>query len=374
MLLCLRRIKGVAFLYPIHRYVRETPNHITGITSTEENEIDAHKSVLRRACLTSVAVLVLAFLVSCSLTGFNLLQLAYNLNHSETFVEYGKKYRKALGDVRAPLPTPISLANSGFLSWNASSILKDNAERKDYIFSEMVPAVGGNDVGVLQPLFSVLPQGTGFNVCQGQRRGVNPQAFVIENGPFEYVIPVLAGWKVNYPCDDENLKEAGIWVDEWAFDKDPTTGALRYKLSSILHDKDGDPGHLRSHKVTILGLRPTVSVAGKQKVPDLVPFSPSGRYRSAFCRLEQGRKLRVTVKNQGNDNAPASTTTVTFSDTPFSLDTPAIPGGRSVDLLFDVPADCLSPYCSFKIMVDANSQVDELSMEANNNVSGACIG
>ncbi|MGH8606960.1 MAG: hypothetical protein ACREX9_05945, partial [Gammaproteobacteria bacterium] len=152
------------------------------------NEIDAHKSVLRRACLTSVAVLVLAFLVSCSLTGFNPLQLAYNLNHSETFVEYGKKYRKALGDVRAPLPTPISLANSGFVSWNASSVLKDNAERKDYIFSE---------------------------------------------------------------------------------------------------------------KVTILGFRWTVSMTGKQKVPDLVPFSPSGRYRSAFCRLEQGRKLRVTVKNQG---------------------------------------------------------------------------
>jgi hypothetical protein len=109
-------------------------------------------------------------------------------------------------------------------------------------------------------------------------------------------------------------------------------------------------------------------------VPDLVPFSPYGNYRSAFCRVEQGRKLRVTVKNQGNDNAPASKTTVTFGDKSFSLDTPAIPVGRSVDLLFDVLASCLSSLCSFKIMVDADSQVDELNMEGNNSASGGCIG
>jgi hypothetical protein len=146
------------------------------------------------------------------------------------------------------------------------------------------------------------------------------------------------------------------------------------KLSSILRHKVGDPGPLRSHTVTSLGLGPTVSVAEKRTVPDLVPFSPYGRYRSAFCRVEQGRKLRVTVKNQGNDNAPASKTTVTFGDKSFSLDTPAIPVGGSVDLLFDVPASCLSPLCSFKIMVDADSQVDELNMEGNNSASGGCIG
>jgi hypothetical protein len=146
------------------------------------------------------------------------------------------------------------------------------------------------------------------------------------------------------------------------------------KLSSILRDKVGDPRPLSSHKVTSLGLRPMVSVADKRTVPDLVPFSPYGNYRSAFCRVEQGRKLRVTVKNRGNDNAPASKTTVTFGDKSFSLDTPAIPVGGSVDLLFDVPASCLSPLCSFKIMVDADTQVDELNMEGNNSASGGCIG
>lgn len=173
----------------------------------------------------------------------------------------------------------------------------------------------------------------------------------------------------------QRLSDAPIY-DPIRDDKRPATlaGPLRYKLSSILRDKDGDRGPLRSHKATILGVKPTVSVAEKQTAPDLVPFSSSGNYRSAFCRIEQGRKLRVTVKNRGNDKAPASKTTVTFRDKSFSLDTPAIPMGGSVDLLFDVPVSCLRPFCSFKIMVDANSQVDELNMEGNNSASGGCIG
>ncbi len=244
------------------------------------------------------------------------------------------------------------------------------------MFGVMVYALGGNAVGALQPPLSALPQGSGFTLCQGELGGVNFEDVAIENVLFEHALRVLTGWDLNYRCDDENAKEICIWVDERRYDKyrAALTGTLRYKLSSILRDKDGRPGHLRSHNATILGLRPTLSVAEKQTAPDLVPFSPSGNYRAAFCRVEQGRKLRVTVKNQGNDNAPASETTVTFGDRPFTLDTPAIPVGGSVDLLFDVPANCVSPYCSFKIMVDASSQVDELRMEGNNSASGACIG
>ena len=164
------------------------------------------------------------------------------------------------------------------------------------------------------------------------------------------------------------------------YDKDPAapTGTLRYRLSSISRDKEGGPGqyhrHYRTHKVTILGLRPTAGGIGRQKAPDLVPFSPSGNSATAFCRLEQGRKLRVTVKNQGNENAAASKTTVTFDNKTVSLDTPAIPAGGSVDLLFDVPATCFNADCSFKITVDSNNQLDELNMKGNNSADGGCIG
>lgn len=84
--------------------------------------------------------------------------------------------------------------------------------------------------------------------------------------------------------------------------------------------------------------------------------------------------MRVTVKNQGNADAPASETTVTFGDIPVTVNTPAIPVGGSVDLLFKVPTNCFSPDCSFKITVDANNQVNESNNEENNGASGGCIG
>lgn len=195
----------------------------------------------------------------------NLLQLAYNFDHSENFVEYGKKYQKAFGDVSAPLPPPISLANSGFVSWNTYSILKDNDLRRNYMFGEMVSALGGNDVGVLQPPFSILPEEDHGTCAYMQYGGVKTEEFVIENVPFEYAIPMLTGWDLSYPCHDRNVKEIGIWIDEWNYVKDPAapTGRLSYKLSSVLRDKDSDAAHYYSHKITILGLRPTAGVTRK---------------------------------------------------------------------------------------------------------------
>ena len=193
----------------------------------------------------------------------NLLQLAYNLDHSENFVEYGKKYQKAFEDVLAP--TAISLANSGFVSWNTYSILKDNDLRRDYVFGEMVSALGGNDVGVLQPPFSVLPVEDIDSCVPAPEQYAKTEEIVIENVPFEYAIPMLTGWDLQYPCDDENVKEIGVWIDKWRYEKDPANphGRLSYTISSALRDKEGGPGHIRSHKVTILGLRPTAGVTRK---------------------------------------------------------------------------------------------------------------
>jgi hypothetical protein len=106
-----------------------------------------------------------------------------------------------------------------------------------------------------------------------------------------------------------------------------------------------------------------------------VPFSPSGTDPAAFCRMEgSGRLLRVTVKNQSNENATASKMTVAFGDIPVTVDTPAVPASRSVDLLCKVPTSCFRSACSFKITADANNQVNEANYEGNNSVNGGCIG
>jgi hypothetical protein len=108
--------------------------------------------------------------------------------------------------------------------------------------------------------------------------------------------------------------------------------------------------------------------------PDLVPV-PDPQPGIGFCRLDARGRLVVTVKNQGNADAPASVTTVEFlPGGGVKIPTPAIPAGGSVELPpVSMPADCHKPECNFTIRVDSGGQVDE-SNEGNNTGSGSCIG
>jgi hypothetical protein len=69
---------------------------------------------------------------------------------------------------------------------------------------------------------------------------------------------MLTGWDIGYARDDQHVKEIGIWLDEMHY-RDPADppGRLRYKVSSIVKDKDDFPDNYFRHKVTILGLRPS---------------------------------------------------------------------------------------------------------------------
>jgi hypothetical protein len=313
----------------------------------------------------------------------NLLQIGYNMDHSEIFVENAKKYRKA-GLVVAPVQTPPPLppnssrVDSGFVSWESSAIFKDNDAVRIFAFGEVVSGLGGGDVGVVQPPFSILPkedhEGILSSCVSGPGPGVRTEAFEIDNIPYEYAIPMLTGWELAYDCDDENVAEAGVRIDKWDYDRG--IGKLRYTLSSTLRDDDSKPDFTHSHKITVLGLKPVArGKTPSQRVPDLIPVSPLGTDPSAFCRIEaEGRLLRVSVKNQGNENAGASKTTVFFPGVQVTVDTPSIPAGGSIDLLFKIPSGCFSPDCAFKISVDAGNQVDESNHEGNNSANGGCIG
>lgn len=315
-------------------------------------------------------------------TDHHLLQLGFNLDHGEIFIEKGKKYKKGLEAELTPVPAPqpppsntVNQVDTGFASWDTYAIFKDNDARRGYGFGEMVSGMGGRDVGMIQPPFSILPhEDSGIvGACLGAASGQKTEDVAVENVPFEYAIPMLTGWNLHYGCDDEHVAEVGTWLDEFSYDKAPgaSTGTLRYKVSSVLQDKDGSPGHFNSHKVTILGFKPTASAPS----PDLIPFSPAGGGPLAFCRMEQGGKLlRVTVKNQGNGGAGASKSTVVFGNIPVTLDTPPIPAGASTDLLFEVPGNCFVPDCSFRITVDSGNQVNESANEGNNSVGGGCLG
>jgi len=122
---------------------------------------------------------------------------------------------------------------------------------------------------------------------------------------------------------------------------------------------------------------------------DLIPV-PDPRSSTSdgirFCKLDDEMNLVVTVKNRGDQNAPASTTTVVFtkwewtgssgSMVPVSLDfpTPPISAGGSIDLApISTPAGCYQPNCHFEITVDSENDVNE-SNGINNSVSGYCLG
>lgn len=111
-------------------------------------------------------------------------------------------------------------------------------------------------------------------------------------------------------------------------------------------------------------------------LPDLVPVPDP---QVGFCkRVKEGPdagKLIVTVGNQGNADAPASTTLVEFSvGGSVSLPTSPVPAGGSVDLPpISIPGVCFHPDCNFKIIVDLNNQVNE-SNELNNVATGVCLG
>lgn len=219
----------------------------------------------------TTAVLPRGFGFNWSPDDHHLLQVAYNLEHSETFIQ-DQPYKKAHGELH-PLPTPpTGRAGSGFVSWNTSAIFKDNDTRRDYDFGEFVSGMGGPDVGVIQPPFSILPyDGPGwFSACLGAPAGVQTKDVVIDNVPYAYAIPMLTGWELGYGCEgDHHVREVGIWIDNLHYDRAPnaSSGTVRYTVSSVLHD---DSGHWQSyqHKVSILELRPLVGgVPVKQTIP-----------------------------------------------------------------------------------------------------------
>jgi hypothetical protein len=109
----------------------------------------------------------------------HLLQIGYNLDHSEIFIENGKIYKKKEQDVTPSLPNTASQVDSGFVSWETYAIFKDNKGRRDYAFGEMVSGLSGSDVGIIQPPFSILPIEDEGSSCQFDG-GAQGQEFIIE--------------------------------------------------------------------------------------------------------------------------------------------------------------------------------------------------
>lgn len=116
---------------------------------------------------------------------------------------------------------------------------------------------------------------------------------------------------------------------------------------------------------------------------DLVPLRKDGSANGpdnipiAYCNFG-GAGLIITIKNQGNDSAPASVTSVIFNSRDIgtvvtNFNTPALASGSSYNHDIPIPNGCSDPDCGFEIRADSTKAISE-SNESNNNVGGLCIG
>lgn len=126
--------------------------------------------------------------------------------------------------------------------------------------------------------------------------------------------------------------------------------------------------------LTSLALTATITLGGCSA--DLIAMAPPGQPNNPTGFCKENSFAVVSVKNNGNANAPPSVTTVKFGapGVPVDIATPAINAGSSADLVpIPLPAGCFNPDCDFAFTVDSHNQVKE-GNEGNNTAPGICIG
>jgi hypothetical protein len=123
--------------------------------------------------------------------------------------------------------------------------------------------------------------------------------------------------------------------------------------SAIFEDRKPDMILIANLLDLLNGNSPLGACGPKHPIADLVPIVPDGS--SSFCAFftSSGTQfLRVTIKNQGDATAAASTTAVAFGNAMVTVATPSLAPNQSVDLNVAVPTGG-GPPVTIKITADA---------------------
>lgn len=137
--------------------------------------------------------------------------------------------------------------------WVTQTLFKDNSTRTHWITTRAA-LIGGDSVKLRADFLPLNPHPGEARNCSTSHKGgeVHTETVRLYELPYDYAVPMLTGWDLNYGCDDQHVQRAGIWIHDIRFD--PDTNGLEYKVSSILRDKNGDPGFNAAHRITVLGL------------------------------------------------------------------------------------------------------------------------
>jgi len=176
------------------------------------------------------------------------------------------------------LGTPVPSGDT--ISWTSTTLWKDNSTRREYFGSAIVSVLSGPSVTMWHPDTVLrwsgsssdwLPQANTVPLTPNNdpesSQCVEPDSgsalqhvhFSVDNVPFDYAVPVLTGWELEYLQSDHHVETIGVWIKGFSYEKTPgaTTGTLFYEIESTLHD---DPvicpqkRGLAYYKVSVLGL------------------------------------------------------------------------------------------------------------------------
>ncbi len=151
------------------------------------------------------------------------------------------------------------------ISWAQEAIFADDYPFHHYWSAEVVSTIHGSGLGLIQPEFNIytVPELGGENGIHE----VQSETIVVEDIPFDYAMPMLTGWDMLDAEKDIHVKDIGVWIESFDYDKVPgaDTGTLTYTIKAVFHDRGGhfsSPGaHYLRHQVSILGLNGSDLVA-----------------------------------------------------------------------------------------------------------------
>jgi hypothetical protein len=170
------------------------------------------------------------------------------------------------------LGTPVHTGND--LTWASRTLFKDNDHRREYHGAELVSVLSSRSVQRLHP-DTVMRLGANggtavantvpltpfdgpdaFTTCVGDEPpAAPPLQFRIDNVPFHYAMPVLAGWELSYGCEDHHVKQLGAAITSFRYEREANaaTGTLFYTVAASLRD-DSQHNGSAAFQVDVVGL------------------------------------------------------------------------------------------------------------------------
>jgi hypothetical protein len=131
------------------------------------------------------------------------------------------------------------------------AVLKDNNTDDHTELRTRVSFLGGSGVHVKGGEDFAITRRSGVSGCLAATGGERVEHVQLTGLGYNYALPMLTGWELAYPCNDEHVIALGASIRNIRYNS--CKGTLDYDLVTVLSDEDAWPQHLARHEVTILG-------------------------------------------------------------------------------------------------------------------------